>query len=482
MSTPKPPRRRAPRLDELDSTRPVHLAGVAGAAMSGVAALLKSRGIPVVGTDSSPDPTVRRRLAESGIEIHQRQDGSRIREGTQLLVASAALPGDHAELRAARGRGIPVVRYAELLGSIVNHAEGIAVAGTHGKTTTSAMIVWALGRAGRAPGFLIGGYVPQLGASSGAGGSRIFVAEACEYDRSFLNLEPQRAVINNVGADHLDVYDDLAGVQGAFAEFAARIRPSGVLVYPSEDPSLEPIVARARCETVSFSCGAPADYEAREVRADAERTRFELAIGGRASGEIGLRLPGIHNVHNALAAIAICRDLGLSIAEIAPALESFTGVARRFERVGEIDGVTVIDDYAHHPTEIRALLEGAATRYPGRRLVMVFQPHQISRTRALSDEFCKAFDAADLLVITDIYAARDNGVDRAARSTQDLAARIAGTGTTVAHAPDFPTALEFLLQRTAPGDVVLTVGAGDIYLLAADLLRALDRRNRTVQQ
>lgn len=465
----------APRLDDLDTARTVHLAGVSGSGMCGVAALLRARGIPVVGTDPNPDGAVRRRLEKAGVEVHELQDGTHISRDTQLIVASAALPPDHQELAAAHARRIPVVRYAELLGSIVNSADGIAVAGTHGKTTTTAMIVWALKHAGHDPGFIVGGHVPQLDASAGAGGSRIFVAEACEYDRSFLNLEPFRAIINNVGADHLDIYGNLAGVQEAFAAFAASVHPEGALVYPADDEAVTPVVARAKCKSISFSTTTAADYRANRIRANGDRLIFDLTLRGRAAGEIALRVPGEHNVRNALAALAICVDLGLAVDELVPGLESFAGVDRRFELKGEAGGVTVIDDYAHHPTEIRALLAGMAMRFPRRRLVVVFQPHQISRTRLLADEFARAFDRADLLVITDIYAARDKGARAADFSSADLVTRIAETGQLVEHTADIPAALELLEARTRPGDAVITVGAGDIHLLAADLLTALER-------
>jgi UDP-N-acetylmuramate--alanine ligase len=468
---PSPGRSPAPRLDDLDPTRTVHLAGVAGSAMCGVAAMLRARGFPVVGTDPAPDDGVLRRLERAGVEVHTRQDGSHIRADTQLLVASAALTRNHVELEAARRQGIPIVRYAELLGAMVNHADGIAVAGTHGKTTTTAMLVWALRSLGEDPGFIVGGHVPQLGASSGAGESRLFVAEACEYDRSFLNLTPLRAIINNVGADHLDVYGDLAGVQRAFSEFASRIRSDGALVHPADDEAVAPILTSARCAKISFATNGNADVTARGIGTVGGRVRFELTIGGRRTGEMALRLPGVHNVRNALSALAICLDLGLSTDESVAALEEFTGVNRRFELKGEVDGVTVIDDYAHHPTEVRALLDGAATRYPGRRLVVVFQPHQISRTRMLEKELATAFDRADLLVITDIYTARDTSAGPGDKSSKTLASRIAEDGPDVIHAPDIPTALELLEERVEPGDLVLTVGAGDIHLLAAEFLR-----------
>lgn len=439
--------------------------------------LLRARGLPVVGTDPHPDDEVRARLEAAGVTVHRVQDGSRIRGDTQLVVASAALSRDHPELEVARQQGIEVVRYAALLGAIVNHSEGVAVAGTHGKTTTTAILVWAFQRAGLDPGFIVGGYVPQLEASAGSGGSRVFVAEACEYDRSFLNLAPHRAIITTVNTDHLDIYGDLAGVQESFAEFAARIRPEGVLVHPADDEAVAPVVGSARCKRLTFSTSGPADLVALDIRADGARTAFELLFDGERTGTVSLRLPGVHNVRNALAALAICVDLGLPLDSVVPGLESFAGVERRFEHRGDAGGVTVIDDYAHHPTEIRALLQGAAMRYPDRRLVVVFQPHQLSRTRLLMGEFASAFGRADLLIVTNVYAARDAGAKAAGLSSATLVERIAQTGTRVERTSDIPATTELLSQRLEPGDVVLTVGAGDVHLVAGEILARLEARS-----
>jgi UDP-N-acetylmuramate--alanine ligase len=443
--------------------------------MSGLAAILSQRGLTVVGTDPAPQPRVRARLEAAGIAVHLEQDGSRIAADTQLLVASAALTRDHPELEAARRLGIPSCKYAEMLGAILNRADGVAVAGTHGKTTTAAMIVSALRAADTAPGFLVGGFVPQLGASADNGASPIFVAEACEYDRSFLNLEPNRALITNIGADHLDVYGDIAGVRDAFAAFASRVPTDGALILPAADEALRTATAGLEQRTVTFAIDSAADYTARDVSAEGERITFDLAVGGAAAARVSLRIPGRHNVQNALAAIAVCADLGHPVDAIVPGLEGFTGVERRFEHKGCAAGVTVIDDYAHHPTEIRALLEGAAMRFPGQRLVVAFQPHQIARTRVLIDDFSGAFDRADLLVVTDIYAARDSREGATERSAADLVERIERRGVAVQHVPALSALAEYLVFRLKKDDILVTVGAGDVYLAAEEVLRLLAR-------
>jgi UDP-N-acetylmuramate--alanine ligase len=467
-----PDRGRAPALETLDPGRPIHLAGVAGTAMSGLARLLRQQGFPVVGTDPRPDEQARDRLAAAGVAIFDKQDGSHIRSDTQLLVASAALGSDHAELRAASRLGIPVVKYAEMLGAIFNRTEGIAVAGTHGKTTTTAMIVCSLKKLGADPGYIVGGFVPQLDASADAGRSRLFVAEACEYDRSFLNLSPRRAVITNVGADHLDVYGDLQGVAAAFKRFAARIDPGGAVVYPADDEHACAAVAEAGCRKISFSTRGRADFRASGIRCDGERTVFEVAVDDR-SATAAVRLPGRHNVANALAALAICADTGYPLEALIDGLDSFRGVARRFEVKGEAAGVTVVDDYAHHPTEVRALLDGAAARFAGQRLVTVFQPHQITRTRLLASELAVAFEKTDVLIVTDIYAARDSLADPAESSSAGLVEQISRSGTQVRHVAEIPQAVNHLLEMLRPGDVLLTVGAGDIHRVADAVLRAL---------
>lgn len=474
-----PPAPRAlslPELGVLAPDRPIHLAGIGGSAMSGLAALLVQRGYTVTGTDPHPDDSVRARLAAIGVEVVRRQDGFAIPERAQLVIASAALRADHPELEAARARGVPVVKYAAVLGALLNAAQGVAIAGTHGKTTTTAMVVCALRAAGERPGFVVGGHVPQLGASADAGASRFFVAEACEYDRSFLQLNPSSAVITNIDNDHLDVYGNLDGVRRAFAEFSARVAREGAIVYCADWPDLCEIARGAAARPISYSAtGAPADWEARDARIVGGETRFGVYRGGAFAIEMSLRVPGRHNVGNALAALAVTHDLGLPIADLAAGIAGFDGAARRFQLLGEARGVAVVDDYAHHPTEIRALLEGARERFAGRRIVVLFQPHQIARTRSLLGELAAALAGADAVVLTDIYAARDAAATPAERSAASLAEAIRELGAEAAHAPDLDDAARAALDGLGPGDVLLSVGAGDVHKAGAAVLEALRR-------
>ncbi len=444
--------------------------------MSGLAILLAQRGFTIVGSDPAPGKATLERLIASGVTVHTLQDGSRIPQNTQLVVATAALPSTHPELEAARSRGIPVVKYAGMLGAILDSHNGVAVAGTHGKTTTAAMIVAALRGAGIDAGFIIGGHIPQFSAAGRSVNSDIFVAEACEYDRSFLNLTPRRAVVTNIETDHLDIYSDLDDVLAAFFDFTARIPPDGALFHNIDCPNTGRILQNLGCRKISLSTRHTADFEARNIRLDSEKTFFELFQQGKAVTEIILTQPGLHNVANALAAMAVGRDLGFEADDLASGIAAFEGIARRFEVKGAVGGTIVVDDYAHHPTEIRALLQGAASRYPSKRLIVAFQPHQISRTGFLFDELAACFGLADLVFVTDIFAAREepDGAKRA--KAIDLTAEIRGNGTDAEHIGD----LEDLAHRVAtvlkPGDVFLTVGAGNIYIVAARVLELLKKQ------
>jgi UDP-N-acetylmuramate--alanine ligase len=364
-----------------------------------------------------------------------------------------------------------------VLGALLNAADGIAIAGTHGKTTTTAMVVCALRAAGLRPGFVVGGHIPQLGASADAGETKVFVAEACEYDRSFLQLKPRRAVITNVDDDHLDIYGNFDGVRRAFAQFAGRVVEGGAIVYCADWPGLAEIAASGPARPVSYSAaGANADWEARDVRVDGGATRFDVYRHGAFALAMSLRIPGRHNVANALAALAVTHDMGLPLPALAAGIAEFGGASRRFQLLGEARGVAVVDDYAHHPTEIRALLDGARERFPGRRLVVVFQPHQIARTRLLFGELAEALARADAVILTDIYAARDAAGAAEERSAAPLAEAIRERGgRRVAHAPGLDDAALAAVAELEPGDVLLSVGAGDVHKAGAAVLDALRR-------
>ncbi len=460
-------------ISELNPRQPIHLSGVAGSAMRGLAMILRQRGFHLVGTDPQCAHGCER-LRAAGIPVYPEQDGSRIPADAALLVASAALPANHPELLAASSRGIRTVTYAEFLGALMAEKTGVAIAGTHGKTTVTAMVTWCLRAASLEPGFVIGGFVPCIGGSADAGSSDIFVAEACEYNRSFLNLRPRIAVITNIEADHLDVYGDLEAVKEAFGAFASGLPDeTGVLVYSADCPNTGPVIAPLACRKRSFSPDREADYTARGIAVDGQRTAFTLIVRGRPVGRCELSLPGRHNIANALAAIAACEALGVPPEKSAPALADFTGVQRRFQLRGEARGVTVVDDYAHHPTEIIALIDAARARFPGRRIVLAFQPHQYSRTRLLMDDFAKALAGADRVLVPDIYFARDTLADKERVTPEALVDKVRRHGASAEHPGDLDRLTARLLELLAPGDVLLTAGAGDIDTIIETLLSGL---------
>ncbi|MCP4674389.1 MAG: UDP-N-acetylmuramate--L-alanine ligase [Deltaproteobacteria bacterium] len=460
------------RVSDLDPAKPIHLAGVAGSAMNGLALLLRQRGFRVVGTDPRAD-LFRESLEAAGVVVHTEQDGSTVRPDTSLVVASAALPTDHPELAAATSQGIATVTYAEFLGALMAEADGVAVAGTHGKTTTTAMVVAILRSAGLSVSFVVGGIIPGLGTGAQSGSSNIFVAEACEYNRSFLHLTPRIAVVTNIEEDHLDIYANIEEIADAFRAFASNLPESGILIHSVHCCNTAHILADICCSKISFGIETEADFTAESIRVEGGKTVFDLVCEGERFEGIRLPTPGRHNVANALAAAAVCRNLGVSFDSIIAALAGFEGVNRRFEIRGEAGGVTVVDDYAHHPTEIRALLQGASTRFPGRRLVVVFQPHQCSRTRLFLKELADSLSAADLVFVPDIYAARDSEEEKARTSSKDLVKQIAAKGTIA----EYPGALDSVVERVVkvlePEDVLLTVGAGDVDQIIDDLLKRL---------
>ncbi len=460
------------RVSSLDPAKPIHLAGVAGSAMNGLALLLRQRGFRVVGTDPRAD-LFRENLEAAGVVVHTEQDGTALQPDTSLVVASAALPTDHPELVAATGQGIATVTYAEFLGALMTEADGVAVAGTHGKTTTTAMIVAILMWADLSPSFVVGGVIPGLGMGARSGSSNIFVAEACEYNRSFLHLTPRIAVITNIEEDHLDIYANIEEITDAFRAFASNLKENGVLIHSVECRNTASILADISCRKISIGVETNAGFAAENIRMEGAETIFDLVFEGNYVGAIRLPAPGRHNVANALAATAVCRNLGVSFDSIIAALAGFEGVNRRFEIRGEAGGVTVVDDYAHHPTEIRALLQGATARFPGRRLVVVFQPHQCSRTRLFLKELADSLSGADLVFVPDIYAARDSEEEKARTSSKDLVKQIVARGTIA----KYPGSLDSVVERVAevldPGDVLLTVGAGDVDQIIDDLLKHL---------
>jgi UDP-N-acetylmuramate--alanine ligase len=464
----------APAFGSLKGHASAYLVGIGGTGMCGAAELLRARGLQVGGSDRAGGARIDR-LSRIGIRVDLEDGASPLPPGTSLVVASAAVAAAHPQLVEARRRGIPVWKYAECLGALMEGRQGIAVAGCHGKTTTSSLVAQALHRAGRDPSFVIGGEVRALASSARPGRGPHFVAEACEFDRSFHRLRPQVAIVTNLDADHLDYYRDMEEIRESFRDFA-RLLPEGGLLIVHEDHAdtfRRDALRRARVET--YGVREDADWRATDAWWDArdQVTRWRLARSDGTEALMRVPLAGHHNVLNATGAIAALVEAGLSLEEAAEGIAVFGGVGRRMERVAEAGGVLLLDDYGHHPTEIRAVIRAVRSRWDGRRVVVVFQPHQASRTRALLEGFGSALSEADEVWLPPIYFARDPEEERRRVSSEDVAARIALHG---GKAQTFASLLDVVEHGTRalrPGDVVVTMGAGDVDEVARGLAARL---------
>jgi len=457
-----------------DDPRPVHFMGVAGAGMSALALLARRRGVAVTGCDREPDgPGAASSSADvrrSGGVVLAGHDPSHV-DGVRAVVVTAAVPPDHPELARARALGIPIVRRADALAAAIAPGRVVAVAGTHGKTTTTVMTTEALTAAGLDPTGIAGGRVASWGGNTRFGGDAVFVVEADEYDKSFLALSAEVAVINNVEADHLECYGSLDALEEAFAQFA---RPARRVIAGADDAGACRVAARAGRPTWSVGVAAQADVRIASVRQAPTGSIATVTLPGRAPVELRLRVPGLHNLRNAAAALAVTIELGGKVEPALEALAAFQGVGRRFEILGSAAGVTVVDDYAHHPTEIAATLEGARQAYPGRRLVAVFQPHLFSRTALHGAAMGKALAAADVVVVTGVYAARGAPIEGV---TGRLVADAARTGDREVHwVPERKDLLAQVASVVRSGDVVLTLGAGDVTAVGRELLARLAGR------
>ena len=450
--------------------RRLHFVGAGGVGMSGLAEiLLLSTPLEISGCDLQRSENTDR-LTKLGARVAYEHDASHVRDA-DLVVISSAIGETNAEVVAARERGVPVIRRAEMLAEIMRLKQGVAIAGTHGKTTTTSLAGMVLTEAGFDPTIVVGGQVRILGTNARLGKGDYLVAEADEFDRSFLELTPVVAVITNIEADHLDCYRDLDDIQDAFATFANRVPFYGAVVLCIDDPGAREIVPRIKRRIVTYGESPEASVRAREINLQATGTTFEVWEGQTWSlGTVHLSLPGRHNVANALAAIAVGRELSIPFPTIARALSEFTGVVRRFETKGERGGVLVVDDYAHHPTEIAATLASARQVYPDRRLVALFQPHLYSRTRDFAGEFGRVLTASDLAIVTDVYPSREQPLPGVSGQLVSDAARSYGH-TDVVYVPvkkDLAAELDRLLK---PGDLLLTMGAGDIVKFGEEYLR-----------
>jgi len=453
----------------------VHFMGIGGAGMCSLAEAMARAGLGVSGCDltlgTSVDP-----LRALGIPLQVGHAPEHL-EGVEALILTSAVPTDHPELLEARRRGIPVLKRAEALGRWTDRGQVVAIAGTHGKTTTTAMTTQLFAAAGRDPTGFVGGWVPEWGGHYRAGRDTLFIVEADEYDRSFHHLHPTVAVITNLEPDHLDIYGDFEGVLDGFRTFLRGSRPGAVWLYSSDDPGARTLlagVAGAR----SFGLATGSDLQGVDLDLTGGRIRMTVVEDGMPAAELRLGLPGVHNARNALAAAGAARALGVEWSVIASALAGFQGVVRRFQELGVASGVTVVDDYAHHPTELAAALRAARERAPEARLVAVFQPHLYTRTRDFAEEFARVLATADLVWLTGIYPAREPaipGIDGEflARKVIEVARELGREGVEVFYHESLQGLAQAVAESLRSGDLCMTLGAGSIEAVGLELLSAL---------
>jgi len=456
----------------------VHLIGIGGSGLSAIARFLLESGYIVSGSDRVASE-ITETLAAIGARVYIGHDAQNI-EGADIIVRSSAVPANNPEIIAAQARGIPVLKREEFLGHLTADKIGIAVAGTHGKTTTTAMIAWGLTRMGSDPSYIIGGIARNLSNNAHAGTGPHFVIEADEYDRMFLGLSPNIIVLTNIEHDHPDCYPSWEEYYEAFRTFVHRLKSDGTLLACLEDPAAARLaneVTREGLRVFTYGLKPEANYRASLLKHNQRGGAvFEVAFHASGQptvwlGKISLQVPGNHNMLNALAALATAHQLALPIDPFCKALEEYIGAGRRFEVLGEVGGITILDDYAHHPSEIRATLAAARLRYPERRIWAVWQPHTYSRTRALLQEFATAFEQADRVLVTEIYAAREAPQDfsawRVVEAMHHPKAHFAAT---------LKEATHYLLEHLRPEDVVIILSAGDANQIGFDVLRELSRR------
>lgn len=447
----------------------IYFIGIGGISMSGLAEILASRGHKVSGTDVK-ETAVTKHLQSLGIHINFGHRAENITDDITLVVYTAAIHDDNPELRAAHEKGIRIMDRAHLLGQIMDeYHDSVAVSGTHGKTTTTSMVSEILLAAEKDPTITVGGILPTIGSNLRIGNSPYFVAEACEYFDSFLQFNPFIAIILNVESDHLDYFKTLENIRRSFHAFAQRVPDNGLLVISEKIDNVEELTDGLTCHVETFGLSEKANWRAENIVHEADgRNSFDVYHNGAFFTTIHLHIPGEHNITNALAAIAASAFLGAAPADCVKGLHHYTGTERRFQLKGKKDGITVIDDYAHHPTEIKAAL-AAAQNVQHNTTWCVFQPHTFSRTRFLFDEFGEAFGDADEIIIADIFAARET--DDGTVSAAQLAERIAQTGKSARYVGDFAAIEAYLREHCKSGDLLMTVGAGDVYKIGENFLK-----------
>jgi len=457
--------------------RHLHFVGIGGIGMSGMAEILLHRGFTISGSDESQGETTER-LAHLGATIHIGHKAEHIDGADVIVYTSAVKAEDNVETREALNRKIPVIKRSEMLAELMRMKYGIAIAGTHGKTTTTTMTGMVVQQGGFDPTIMVGGRVHSFDQTNAVvGKGDIMIVEADEYDRTFLKLSPSLVVITNIDADHLDIYSDIDDIKNAFVEFASKVPFYGALVVCLDDPMLRSILPKIPRRTLSYGLNPQAQLRAIDIRSDAMTSTFDVLLNKELMGSVTLRVPGEHNVRNALGAIGIGLELGMDFETIAKGIDAFSGVFRRFQIKGESNGIIVIDDYAHHPTEVHATLQAARSGWTDRRIVAVFQPHLYSRTRDLYKDFGSAFLDADVLIVTDVYPSREKPIEGVSgKMITDTASDFGHQHVMyVPNKADVPASLSEICRD---GDIVITMGAGDIYRYGDQFLKSLIDNNK----
>lgn len=492
------PRVRFSDLPKTREGRAAHLVGICGSGMKALAEMLGGLGWTVSGSDLQPASDTFESLRGKGFRVHRGHSDEFVPTNADLLIYSPAITDSNPERQQAERLGIPQWSYNQMLGELMKTRVGVSIAGTHGKSTTTAMVASVLRDAGLSPSAVIGAELigrgdlrsgeaaesgdPRraLGGVSGwAGEGDLFVVESCEYQRNFLTLCPTHAVLTGIEADHFDCFRDLRETREAFADFVSRLPSEGHLVIRGDCEATRIAAASSLAQIETFSLRGCTDWWAADLRSTPDGMRFRIFRGETFFTEVSLRVPGRHNVLNAVAAAAVCHHVGASAVAIREGLSDFRGTKRRFEVLGSWRGVTLIDDYAHHPTAVTATLRTAREQFPGRRLLCAFQPHQESRTRALLDDFAESFEAADEVFLTPIFTAREKCPEAAERTIAELAERLSARGKSVRLVSSLDRLADELDDAARPGDVLITMGAGDINRIQHELTRRIQRHPAT---
>jgi UDP-N-acetylmuramate--alanine ligase len=452
----------------------VHFIGIGGYGMSAIAKVMLEMGYQVSGSDLAQQELIDKLVAK-GAMVYIGHEAKQV-QGADLVVWSTALAKDNVEMIRAEELNIPIIHRSQMLARLMDARKGVAVAGAHGKTTTSSMISLVMEQCNQDPTYIIGGEIMNVGSNAKAGKGEYVIAEADESDGSFLQYRPLLAIVNNIEADHLENYEgNFDKLKQAYAQFLSQVKPGGKAIVCYDDLHLREMIPLIRSEVITFGIDNPADYTAVNIQLGDRKVSFDVWHNGKNLGEITLSIPGKHNVYNALATVITCMETGLAFAEVAEAITDFRGAKRRFQVLGEMDGILVIDDYAHHPTEIQATI--SAAKSTGKRIIAVFQPQRYTRTYFLFEQFSRAFSEADEVVITDIYSPAGEKQIEGITSAKLVELIRQNSNLHVRYIPSKEEVQTYLIDHVQNGDLILTMGAGDIWKAADGVVKALKNRS-----